>query len=320
MIEIRTDSQLYGYLKLGLAEDVPDGGSYLTFVDRYINPILTLWFNKEWVIQVTRQNVKDDFVWKLAKGEMDPHQNTASQAELLGFDLNRSYCCLVGHISHLSFENKQSEAKWINDHINQIKEEALKAGKNLRQAVMLTFQQDVLIIFLEIKPDRARDSVNSYLDRLDERLKNVFPPLRFFWGIAEISTGPNNFPRQYTQAKLSQELGSRSKSPKNRYAYEDTVIFTILACLAENPQIKAYADNAVKPLLDYGPNGMELLETLKAYIQSPSTSEAARLLGIHRQSLLYRLEKIESLTGYSLKNHDALFFMELCLRLYLDFK
>ncbi|MFR1366047.1 helix-turn-helix domain-containing protein, partial [Lentihominibacter sp.] len=41
-------------------------------------------------------------------------------------------------------------------------------------------------------------------------------------------------------------------------------------------------------------------------------------LGRHRQSLLYQLDKIEDLTGLSLKNSDELFLLEVCVRLHVD--
>lgn len=51
-------------------------------------------------------------------------------------------------------------------------------------------------------------------------------------------------------------------------------------------------------------------DTLKTYIKANyNISEAARLSNLHRQSLIYRLDKIEALTGLSLKT------MRICLHL-----
>lgn len=61
----------------------------------------------------------------------------------------------------------------------------------------------------------------------------------------------------------------------------------------------------------------DYIDTLRTYINcNYNISETARLCSLHRQSLLYRLEKIEELCGMSLKNHEDLFLLELCLMSY----
>ncbi len=46
-----------------------------------------------------------------------------------------------------------------------------------------------------------------------------------------------------------------------------------------------------------------------------NVSKTARELNLHRQSLLYRLKKIEALTNRSLSNTDDLFLLNLSIRL-----
>ena len=61
-------------------------------------------------------------------------------------------------------------------------------------------------------------------------------------------------------------------------------------------------------------SGMDFIETLKEYCKcNYKISQTARNLHIHRQSLLYRLQKIEDLTGLSLDNHRDIFLLELCI-------
>jgi purine catabolism regulator len=48
-------------------------------------------------------------------------------------------------------------------------------------------------------------------------------------------------------------------------------------------------------------------------------SLTARKLNIHRQSLLYRLEKIEALTEMSLDDHQDLFLLEVSTRMYYHY-
>jgi purine catabolism regulator len=59
-----------------------------------------------------------------------------------------------------------------------------------------------------------------------------------------------------------------------------------------------------------------LVETLETFLrENGNTTQAARALFLNRHSLMYRLRKIESLTGRSLDRHDDRFILELSLRL-----
>ena len=65
---------------------------------------------------------------------------------------------------------------------------------------------------------------------------------------------------------------------------------------------------------------MGLLKTLTEFIRTNyNTSQTARNLHIHRQSLLYRLEKIETLTNLSLDRHDDLFILEVFTRIFSSY-
>ena len=71
------------------------------------------------------------------------------------------------------------------------------------------------------------------------------------------------------------------------------------------------------PILDYSKNGsQELIDTLRTYLTTRNVSETAKLLDRHRQTIVYRISKIEELTGMSLKNPDDLFLLETALRLH----
>lgn len=48
-------------------------------------------------------------------------------------------------------------------------------------------------------------------------------------------------------------------------------------------------------------------------------SLTARNLYIHRQSLLYRLSKIEELTGMSLREHQDLYLLEIYSHIYTGY-
>jgi PucR family transcriptional regulator, purine catabolism regulatory protein len=95
-------------------------------------------------------------------------------------------------------------------------------------------------------------------------------------------------------------------------------MFRLLSILAREPSANEMAHTIIGTLAAYNrERGLDLLHTLSSYIHHQgNVTQTSRALSLHRQSLLYRLRKIESLTGRSLENPDDLFLLQLCLKLW----
>ena len=105
-------------------------------IDRYLIAALILWFDKEWIIQSTKQNAKDDFVWKLAKGSTESPDELIKTGEILGFNLLYSYTCIVGKIHVKNSASEEERNKWIISNIGSLKEEILFIASEMHKQVM----------------------------------------------------------------------------------------------------------------------------------------------------------------------------------------
>lgn len=90
----------------------------------------------------------------------------------------------------------------------------------------------------------------------------------------------------------------------------------MLLTLAQNKEMKEIIVSAIEPLIQYDQQrNMDLIGTFSTYNECHgNVSQTARLLNLHRQSLLYRLRKIETLTGLSLIDTDDLFLLDLSIK------
>ena len=105
-----------------------------------------------------------------------------------------------------------------------------------------------------------------------------------------------------------------------RFFYENTLIYNMMSTLSSNEDFLQNTYNILEPIVEYDKTkSTKLMDTLRVYLSCKNISETARKLSRHRQTLLYQLEKIEDLTGLSLKDNDELFLLEVCMRLQMDF-
>lgn len=319
IVEIKADNKYFGYVFFKITQETGVDKIKISQIDHYISLPLTLWFEKEQIISSTKLRIKDDFIWSLAKGDFKSSEIMYSQGRQLGFYLNKNYTCIVGKIGFLDIINMSDieEEQWLDENISLIQDELIKVGKRLRKEIMVTFQKKMLIIYLENGEALEKD-INLYIDIAENKLKNKIHGIGFAWGIGRLDkTQRIPFEKSYADAELAADLCYNEKGLGHRNTYIDSNIFRIISKFTNDSEVHELVKSTLSDLIDYdNAKQLNLIKIFLAYMNNNNNiSETARKMYLHRQSLLYRLKKIEELTGISLSNHEDVFFLEICIRL-----
>jgi len=93
--------------------------------------------------------------------------------------------------------------------------------------------------------------------------------------------------------------------------------YQLLFAAEHLPEFAAFHDEMLGPLVAYDEqNRSGLIDTLRAWLEANSSpKEAARRMGVHRNTVLYRLERIRTVTGYDLDDADTRFRLQLALNM-----
>ncbi|MDR6224095.1 PucR family transcriptional regulator [Desmospora profundinema] len=271
-------------------------------------------FLQENVAVETETRLKSDFVWSLAKGEITTEETIETRGKALGYDTSCPYVCILGEAE----QKIGQEERTGSPPLPEMMDEVVYAGKAVHRQIMTSRQPDQLVIYLEVPMDRVVDTVQSFLDILEGRLHEQFPEFVVSWGIGEKRAGVHTFRASYQDARAALNIGRRHKGSGYRNFHFDTGLYRALEHLSEHPDMREITWSAMSRLLDYSQlRGIDLIETFTSYLRNHcNVSQTARELNLHRQSLLYRLRKIESLTGRSLMNPDDLFLLQLSIKLW----
>ena len=280
-------------------------------------------FLKDSAIEETEMRLKDDFILSLANGEFVSEERLLSRGKLLGYNLTLPYVCVVGQLDNLEelFRKNQegfaSYQHWFESMIYYVSEEILLAGETINRRILTTVQESKLLIFLETDSG-TNDLVNQYLDLLERRLSRLLPGVVLTWGIGQQGDGVIVFPDSYSKACVALDLGRKQRGAGSRIDYEDTKINRLLQSLSHDKDVQEVTMSTISPLVDYDEKrSMDLIGTFTAYhLNNGNVSQTARKLNLHRQSLLYRLRKIESLTRLSLMNPDDVFLLDLSIKIW----
>jgi PucR family transcriptional regulator, purine catabolism regulatory protein len=118
------------------------------------------------------------------------------------------------------------------------------------------------------------------------------------------------------EAEQAMLLGRQLFGTGRVLAFSDLGVYRLLVRLRETPELWTFYRETLSRLADYDQRQQsDLIKTLDAYFNHlgnlRATSEA---LHVHRNTLLYRLERIKEISGMDLDNADEHFALWLALR------
>ena len=211
---------------------------------------------------------------------------------------------------------KQAEPtpyNYIMGHIREIFPSSSAAQYN-NGLVVLAAKEDY---YDELKYDRA------HLNELLEQFNG-------YCGIGNCTTFLTSLRPLYIQASAATRLGRFFCGDKRQrvFYYRDYSMYMMVDLAVESAvrqhkfgNITYLCQPGIMMVVRYDERyGTELLPTLKAYLKcSGNASACAQMLGVHRNTVNYRLNLIEDLMGYKLDNNHTLVALSFSMML-LDYE
>ncbi len=110
------------------------------------------------------------------------------------------------------------------------------------------------------------------------------------------ATDPGTLSRSYLEAQQAIEAGRKLRPDSLVHGHDEVIPHLVLA---QNPLLaERFVTHSLGRLMDPKlRNRTQLLETLEAYLAKGSVKEAAAALGLHRHTVLYRLDRLRELLG-----------------------
>ena len=222
----------------------------------------------------------------------------SQRLENSGWSSSHEYLCVVLQLSYLDQKNLTVHA--ICSYIENI----------LSGSCAFQYRDDIVVFVDLTVSSMSQADISSRLSCFvrDSLLKA---------GYSRVLLGHFNFRRQYDQACIALEVGSRRNPFFWIHRFNDIAFEYILEqatrklpgymiCHEQLLRLK-YADEE---------NGTEYFRTLRLYLDNHLNAvQTARELFIHRSTFLYRLERIKSILSTDLTNPDEILYLMLSFRL-----
>lgn len=135
-------------------------------------------------------------------------------------------------------------------------------------------------------------------------------------GISRSFTDLTEVREHYLESVEALKLGNLLKKETHFFRYADYLIYDLINCHADNENNKKLMHRSLLKLIDYDKkNSTEFVHSFHIYLRNfKNIKDSATTLNIHRNTMFYRVEKIESILNVDLNDVDILF------QLYLSYK
>lgn len=228
-----------------------------------------------------------------------------------GFDFNRRYLFFVIDARLLGEGVSLRQERIHNSMRSKIYE------KKIPCLMMNTGFSKITGIMTADSPERV-EGCRKLLGKTVESLNEEFNTLHFHAGLSSCGIGLEDIDRCCGEAGLAFRTGiSKRNQGGSVSCYTELGALCFLSETRESEAMHRYYEEHFRVLQEYdAQNNSQLIDTLKVYLDCGTNLRlTAEKLFIHKNSVIYRLKKIESLCGVSLSDYQVLFDFQLCLKL-----
>ncbi|NJN16188.1 MAG: PucR family transcriptional regulator [Oscillochloris sp.] len=261
---------------------------------------LALELAKEQAVQAAEERLRGDFLSSILLGAPGDLAAISRRGQELGYALNLPH---VAVLFQLEGGGPAQISRLSSELQNELSRRSIAAPISRRES-------SVLCMLPLNNTARLRD----LLEQLRERLSGDFPQLLL--AVGNQAGGLAEWRRALEEAEQALLLGRQLFGGGRVLAFSDLGVYRLLVRLRETPELWTFYRETLAKLTEYDKRqGADLIKTLEAYFNHlgnlRATSEA---LHVHRNTLLYRLERIKEISGMDLDNSEEHFALWLALR------
>ena len=177
-----------------------------------------------------------------------------------------------------------------------------------------------IVLVKDVKPGMETKDVEKIATNIADTLSAEFYT-KVAIGISTTVENIKDLARAYKEAQVALEVGKVFETEKNIISYENLgigrLIYQLPTTLCEMFLQEVFKKGSLESL------DRETLMTIQCFFENNlNVSETSRKLFVHRNTLVYRLEKIRKLTGLDLREfeHAITFKVALMVKKYLNSK
>ena len=258
---------------------------------------------RERAVLQAEDRLRRDVVTDLLSGAFTSDSALLERAERLGFNLALPHLPMALRVA----AEPSAAAPRSHDVVNGLVRELGRLGVAapvgvLGETIGLAYPLD------GAEPAVAAQRVHRLVGQVSGRVVSA--------GVGRAGVGPTAIAQGYREADRALVIARRLFPPGELTFFQNLGVHRLLLALDGHPELGAFYEETLAAIDQYDrTNRSELLPTLEAFFAADnSLAETASRLHLHRNTVAYRLRRIEQISGHQLGDPETRLALHLGLR------
>jgi purine catabolism regulator len=259
---------------------------------------------KRRAVEAAEQRLQGDFLDLMLTAGAAEERALARRAAEMGYDLDRQHVVILLNAS-------------ADVQPTLVAGELRASLSNLDIQALLCTYEDGLAALCSAEAPPSSKSLEKCTHTTRGRIADLCPGARVAAGIGRPGTGLPGLRHSFAQAQESLDLARTLFDGDRVLSFGDLGLYHLLCRLQDCEELAEFDRGTLAPLVAYdASHDTDLVRTLEAFFaHHGNVSQAAESLYLHRNSLIYRLERISEITRMDLDSADDRFSLQLALKL-----
>jgi sugar diacid utilization regulator len=254
---------------------------------------------------------------KILLSDQKAYGDYMQTAEFYGYSLRGPL-----RIANIEFSNLQQYAKNHNGHIsfincqNQIELLVNHVLESYSKKCLSMWKGNSIIFIVPVEPARETEQVDAIAEKIMKETGEQMSGLIVRMGLGGYYEGVDKLKKSFAEAQLALKL-AKDSGTQSYVLYRNAGIYKFLNKLGDKKVMIDFYEETLGALLRYDTeNNTEFTETLRVYLEEgENTANAIGRLYIHRNTLQYRLRRIEEILQQSLKNSEEKINLQIAFKI-----
>ena len=287
---------------------------------QYTCAIIALELMKQVAVFEVESRHRNEYLEQLLSSDPNVNLNAVKQAEIYGLEGGSGYIAALIYIEDIERFFNEITIENGSEYKNKLIKTMESIAKQNNCRVILGSRGNTITMLMAFKnlkdPRHTNEKGMQVLEKILQTVCKDHRDIEIFASSGRSCSDLRDVWKSHEEAKKALSYSKIFRNKKLIH-YDELGIFRLLCMDHQEQEIKKFCQECIMPLVEYDRNkDGELVKTLQVYFDcGGNLKQVCKKMYIHYNTILYRIQKIQQITGVDLSDADSRLNLEISLKI-----